>query len=325
MAILKRERGVFTIAVGKPVYLEMAIALVRSFRLWHRTANIQFFLATDARREMLPEDLRDLEIIALQPGQYGEGFSPKLHLDQMAPLEKSLFVDADCLCVGSLENAFAAFAGHAVSVIGRQVCRGEWFGDVATVCQRFGLAAMPRFNGGVYYLEKGELCSRVYETARDLEPRYHEVGFQCLRGCANDEVLISLAMAIHGQEPIPERGDIMNSLLAGPAGVEIDVFRGHASLKNVKGHPHHNPWYDLEELHPRLVHFLGSDVSSYPYRREQTRLRLVFEKRWPRWAASVWTSLVFSWPWLVRQKVRGFLRPLYHKIFGPRPIRSGRF
>src|ERR1051325_8359999 len=94
------ERAVFTFATGKPVYLEMACALARSFQLWNRGGDIPFFLATDAPSESIPGDLQDLPIIPLRPEQYGIGFSPKLHLDKLAPLDRSLFVDADCLCVG---------------------------------------------------------------------------------------------------------------------------------------------------------------------------------------------------------------------------------
>ena len=94
----------FTIAVGKPIYLEMACALARSFRLWHR-GDIVFFLATDAGACALPKDLRDLPLIPLAPGQYGRGFTPKLFLDKIAPADHSMFIDADCLCVGELQPA----------------------------------------------------------------------------------------------------------------------------------------------------------------------------------------------------------------------------
>ena len=144
------QNAVFTIAVGKPLYLRMACALARSFRLWHRDSDIGFFLATDADRASLPADLSDINIIPLRPGQYGRGFSPKIHLDKIAPADQSLFVDADCLCVGSLAEAFAAFRGHSVSVIGREISNGEWDGDVAAICRQFKIPALVRFNGGVW-------------------------------------------------------------------------------------------------------------------------------------------------------------------------------
>ena len=40
-------RAVLTIATGKWVYLNMAIALARSFLWWHRDSSIEFYIATD--------------------------------------------------------------------------------------------------------------------------------------------------------------------------------------------------------------------------------------------------------------------------------------
>ena len=92
------KRAVLTLALGKPIYLDMAINLARSFFWWHNGSEIQFFIATDQRR-LLPRDLPRVSIINILPGQYGSGFSPKLHLDKIALADQTLFVDADCLCV----------------------------------------------------------------------------------------------------------------------------------------------------------------------------------------------------------------------------------
>lgn len=316
--------AVFTIAVGKPIYLEMAYALARSYRRWRAERDPPFYLVTDADPAVIPPDLRDLRLVEIKPGEYGTAFTPKLYLDQLAPAPSSLFIDADCLCVGSLRSAFEAFEGKAVSVIGRQIADGEWFGDVRSICRQFGVASMPRFNGGLYYLERGKLCSAVYDEARALMPRYDEIGFQRLRGSANDEVLLSLAMAMHGQKPIPELGDIMNSLLAGPGGLEIDVSKGTAILRNPIGHPKRNDWYQMEELRPRIVHFLGMDCRAYPYGREIARLKLVDERGWPEWLARFWVGLSYSAPRQIMARVKGLLRPIWHRTLGPRPVRHGR-
>ena len=319
------DRAVFTVALGSPTYLQMAYALARSFRLWNRGHAIDFYLATDVARRSLPEDLRDLSLIGVTAAEMGLGFSSKLHLDKIAPAPRSLFVDADCLCVGPLEPAFAAFQGRPVSVIGGPISEGEWAGgDVAAICKRFNLEALIRFNGGVYYLEPGPLCTRVYDKARELEPDYESLGFTPLRGARNEEPLLSLAMALHGHSAIPERGDIMNSLLAGPGGLEIDVLKGRAVLFNPKQHPHHNPWYQLEELRPRLVHFLGQAPTAYPYKREIARLDLASRRSWPRWAARLFTALTISFPFMVVSALKDLLRPLWHRTLGPRKIRHGR-
>lgn len=319
-----RERAAFTIAVGKPMYLRMACALARSFRIWHQQSDIRFFIATDADRGSLPSDLQDIDLIAIKPGEFGTGFQPKLHLDKLAPASCSMFIDADCLCVGPLDEAFDTFAGMPVSVIGGKITEGEWGGDVATICARTGAEHLIRFNGGVYYLERGETCSSVYRTARELEPKYDELGFLRLRGCANDEALISVAMSLQSLRPVADRGDIMNSLLAGPGGVAIDVFEGRAVLKNPRGHKKHNPWYPMEEMRPRLVHFLGTELDTYPYRREELRLRQFCQQGWPKAVATLWADVTFSLPWLLLDGLKRVLRPAYHRLFGPRAIRSTR-
>ncbi|MFN5966424.1 MAG: hypothetical protein ACK46E_15105, partial [Pseudanabaena sp.] len=110
----------------------------------------------------MPPDLSDILIIELQPNQYGQGFSPKLHLDKISPADNTLFVDADCLCVGSLESVFDRCKGHTVSVIGKTILEGDFFGDVQSIRKRFSLNYLPYFVGGLYYFEKGDFRSGYY-------------------------------------------------------------------------------------------------------------------------------------------------------------------
>lgn len=314
------DRAVFSLATGKPVYIQMAVNLARSFKWWHKDSSIRFVLATD-QKDLIPPDLSDIEVIELQPGQYGQGFSPKLHLDKVAPAYQTLFIDADCLCVSSLEPVFDRFAGHAVSVVGGTISKGEWFGDVAAVCQRFGVAGLPKFNGGIYYLEKGEVSDRVYATARELEPQYDEIGLVRLRNRPNDELLMAIAMALHNQTPIPDDGSIFSDPQACPGGLFIDVLRGKSHLINPPApHPKHQAWYPFTEVHPILVHFLGHHTTIYPYKREELRLTLAAAKGWPIWAANLWATLFCSIPRLSDRTIKNLLRPAYRQFFGKRPV-----
>lgn len=200
-------RAVLTLAVGKEIYVQMAANLARSFRWWHRDSDIRFFLATD-RKDLVPPDLRDIGIVELQPGELGGGFSPKLHLDRLAPADETLFLDADCLCVANLEPVFDKFSGHEVSVVGREEVDGELFGDIAARCRAVGAPWAPRFCGGLYYVKKGTVSEEIFRQARQLEGRYDELGINRLRGVPNEEPLIGLGMALAGQRPLPEDGSI---------------------------------------------------------------------------------------------------------------------
>lgn len=317
--VQQKSRAVLTLAVGKPVYVQMAINLARSFKWWHPNRTIGFTLVTD-QKHLIPADLADIQILEVQPGQYGQGFSPKLHLDQLAPADRTLFIDADCLCCGSLESVFEQFENRAVSVIGSSISQGEWFGDVASVCQRFQIAALPKFNGGVYYLEKGDLSDRIYAKARELEPQYDEIGLTRLRDRPNDELLMAIAMALYDQTAIPDDGSIFTDPQACPVGLSVDVLRGRSKLVNPPApHPQHQAWYPVAEAHPILVHFLGHHTGCYPYTREELRLSLA-AKGWSILAADIWAMLRCSVPTLSLYTLKEVFRPIYHRFFGMRPV-----
>lgn len=316
------QRAAFTIAVGKPIYLEMAFALARSYLRWNQDG-IPLWLVTDRPVSHRPADLRQLNWVEIEPVRYGQGFTPKLFLDKMAPADCSLFIDADCLCVRDITSAFDKFAGHQVSVIGKRIQGGEWFGNVVDVKARLGITGYPRFNGGVYYLERGPDATSVFDTARALRQRYDEIGFIRLRGSENDEVLISVAMEIHNQKAIPEDGSIMNSLLAGPGGLSIDVIKGRALLRNPLSHKYHNAWYELEEMYPAIVHFLSADISEHPYRTEVMALKLM-AAGWSPLSARIGAKFASQLPWFATKAAKDLLRPFYRTAFGARPINNSR-
>jgi len=322
MSYKNSQRSVLTIATGKSIYIQMAVNLARSFKWWHKNSEIKFVIATD-QRELIPPDLSDIEIVELSPNQYGQGFSTKLHLDKITSAEKILFIDADCLCVGSLESLFDRFAGHSVSVIGGEISQGEWFGDVASVCCQFQVKSLPKFNGGVYYIEKGEMSNQVYTKARELDPLYDKIGLIRLRGKPNDELLMAIAMAIYKQQPIPDDGTILSDPQACQGGVFIDVFRGYSRLINPPApHPQHQDWYPFEEVSPLLVHFLGYHTDFYPYKREELRLKLVVAKKLPVWLSNILATLLCSIPLLSKRFLINSLRPIYHRFFGIRAVKT---
>ncbi len=170
-------RNVITIATGKYLYLEFAFNLARSFLWWNKDTGINFYLITDLDIA-LPFDLKDkIKIKLIKPDEVGSGFSSKLYLDKLAPQGQTLFIDSDCLVFSNLLYLFERFKGHAVSVVGTFIKDDEWFGDIGKIRSSFNLPHLPKFNGGIYYLEKGEKANAVYDTARELEKSYDEIGF----------------------------------------------------------------------------------------------------------------------------------------------------
>jgi hypothetical protein len=316
------DRGIITLATTKAVYFEMAVNLARSFVRWNDLSRLSFTIVTDLPKQ-LPPDLSGVNLIHLAPGSLGAGFAPKLHLDRIAPAEHTLFVDADCLCMGALEPIFQRFRGRAVSVVGGTISRGEWFGDVGAICARFSVPALPKFNGGIYYVEPGPKAKAVYDRARALEKIYDELGLVRLRGRPNDELLIAIAMAVEGCEGIPDDGTIVGDLFSCPEAIQIDVLSGRCRLRNPPTpDPRHRDWFALAEVEPRIVHFLGHHVQGWRYRNEALKLLMVSRLKQPPPLARLFGSIYAAWFGLIEQ-TKDQLRPTFRRLFGTRKIRAG--
>jgi hypothetical protein len=318
---LNKPRNVLTIATGKKLYVDMAVNLARSFWLWNAASGIDFCLATD-QPQLLAEDVRHfVKIIPIQPGELGEGFSPKLHLDKLAPAGQTLFIDSDCLIYGNIENVFKRFEGHSVSVVGGYISTGEWFGDVAAICKKFKVKQLPKFNGGIYYLENGDKAAKVYSLARQLETQYDEIGFVRLRERPNDEVIIALAMALNGEKPIADDGTIMSDPLSCPGKYATDVIKGKTTLYNPpKPNPLHQDWYPFETVHPLIIHFLGHHSLNYQYKKDACLLQAVNTNKltaWRRLSATAGIEL----PERIKDTAKNLFRPVYKLIFGTRAIK----
>ena len=319
---MQQPLNVLTIATGKKIYADMAANLARSFWLWNAESNINFYVATD-QPQYLPDDVKHyIKIIPVQPDEFGQGFSPKLHLDKLAPIGKTLFIDSDCLIYGNIESIFEKFADRDVSVVGGYISSGEWFGNVASICKKFDVKQIPKFNGGIYYIEKGGKATQVYTTARELEKQYDAIGFTRLRGRPNDEVLMALAMEINGQQPIPDDGSILAEFVNFQSGIKSDLLNGISELYNHPANPKYQENWRLTIARPTVVHFLGHHNQVIPYTKEVKQLKYLFENKWPPNMAKAITFVQVTLPFTISLFLKNTLRPIYRSIFGLRKIKK---
>lgn len=319
---MEANKNIITLATGKKFYFDLAINLARSFVVWNKHAGIDFYIATDLNYE-LPDDLAGyIKIISLKPNQYGLGFSPKIHLDKIAPPGRTLFIDSDCLIFDNLLNVFERFEGKTVSVVGSHISSGEWFGNIDIICKKFNLPHIPKFNGGLYYLENGPETTEIYKSAREIEKNYDEIGFVKLRNRPNDEVIMALAMQIHNQTPVADDGKVMSDPQACPGGYKINIINGKRWLFNPPfPHPLHQVWYPFEKVEPIIFHFLGSYTHDYPYRREAYRLKKTLKNQLNLRTES-FAKIFIEWPDRIESSFKKLLRPTYTFLFGHRKIKK---
>lgn len=313
------DRAVLTIATGKTIYADMAINLALSICEW--TSKIKIQIATEFEEKTF-NHLDNVEVLKFRKGELGIGFSAKLLLDQISNAEQTLFIDCDCLAYNNVEKIFDVFQSKAVGVVGSSIECGEWFGDVSKILERFKLKEIPKFNGGLYYSEKGEMCSRVYKRARELEKQYDEIGLVRLRGRPNDELLMAIAMAENGLKAVQDDGTIMADPQAFPGKMSLNILKGHASLQNPSSpSTSHVAWNSLKKARPVLVHFLGSAHETPQYLADSAFLKykkIVKNK----YLAYVITRIIILIPGYFKQQTKVLLRPIYRFLIGTRPIKK---
>jgi hypothetical protein len=317
------EKSVITIATNKKMYVDMACNLAMSFLLWNDVNSIHFFLVTDCP-QFIPEKLRNrIEIIVVSPGELGDGFSTKLHMDKFAYAKQTLFIDADCLVYANLEPAFNEFKGHEVSVIGYNRYEGKDIGfckDIALVIADTGISYFPLLCGSVYYFEKGEMANNIFDYARSLLKSYHDIGLISLRNKENEEPLIAISMAKFNQLPVNDTGLIKADKMFYEF-LDTNVIEGKARLWNTDRIP--IPEYSkLKSASPLIVHFNAYYAEMFEYKAEVIRLKQVFLGNKSIAFANLYAAILSIAPGKSIKAFKNLLRPFYRSIFGYRNAKS---
>lgn len=316
MTTTSPDRAVITVAQGKPFYFRLATNLVRSFLFHRKDERIACIVATDDEAKF-PEDVRRaVRFVRVDAAVHGIGFSPKLWLDRLSPANRTLFLDSDCIVYGDLAPVFDRFAGHALSCIGRMETHGEFYGDIAERCARFGVPALPKLMGALYYLEAGERCTAACAKARALEKEYDALGFKRLRDRPNEEPLLSIAMALHGERPLTDDGSIKADAIDYRHGIDTSVLRGYAAFRRREGEHQHLPLLAT----PLIGHYPNEFIELPAYRADEHALALHAGGA-SQVTARIRASLLCRLPLHAKRTIKNTARPLFHLVAGPRKVR----
>lgn len=219
------ERVVFTVAVGKPKYGQMAMGLARSLHL----------IEDRTPRAVLTDldgfDWKRYFDVVIRPE------APRTALDKLLALEltdaaKVLSLDCDMLAFRRLDEVFEFCNGKDLAVQGFPQSDGKWHGlEVADVCRKYSKVSIPRFNGGMIYYERSEGAAALFARAREIERDYAATGFADFRGNASEEVCVALAMLETGLgDMIPDETDFMSTGVGMVGKPRIDVLRNRCEF-----------------------------------------------------------------------------------------------
>lgn len=215
------KRVVYTVAVGAPRYAEMALGLARSLSL-----------QGDATPRIVASDIDDPRLsrwfsAVVPPRQGVPTYLQKLQAFQQSDADAALFIDSDSLVFGRLDPIWEACRGKPVAVLGYWQSEGQWYGPLAPVLPKIGVDAIPHFNGGMIYTERGPAFDAVVAEALEVAANYGDLGLDFFRGNVPDEPCLSIAMARTGHgHLIPDDCDFMNTPVGLIGPLSLSVMKG---------------------------------------------------------------------------------------------------
>ena len=211
-------RGFVTIATGAERYFDIAKNLVWSYRQF---ASVKYPFAIICDREN--EYTAEFDDVLLLKKAYCN-YLDKLQLYEYLPYDETIFIDADSLAYGDLDEWWDIFKdADDFSLFGyawEDLKSGRgWFVPDGTGKFKNKITFIPDFNGGIYYMRRSEKCKRVFELANYFADNFSQYRFNGFTSPA-DEPCLALAMAIERCMPldIHEKG-----LVFAPIRREIDL------------------------------------------------------------------------------------------------------
>lgn len=147
------RRGYLTMAVGRPRYLEMAVDMALS--LQEHTTDPVALAADEALARLARQRYGPVfDAVTEIPGRFLEGRAIKYGSAAASPFAETMFVDSDCLVLGSLDYLWAGLDGADVAMLGELLTeeQDENHHGFSTrrLMRKFGLDRYLKTNSGVF-------------------------------------------------------------------------------------------------------------------------------------------------------------------------------
>ena len=296
-------KGILTLAYGSKMYVDQGVALGRSLNI--HCGDIPTAVVTDST---CPELHSLFDIVIPLDASRGTGVVQKLYIDMYSPFEKTLFIDCDSIVVRNLGFAFALFNESKACVIGTELYQSTEVVDVAnveTVLHTLSIDSLPKFNGGVYFIDRTTSHVSMMEKARELAANYADYGFLEFRSDGPaDEMLIGAAMTIVGCTSVCDGARLMRTPIGTTGKLQVDSILGKAAFLK----------YGIP-VTPAIVHFAGPFQKDPVYDRERLKLQIYHQTQFFRFQRAVFAGWRFELRgWIGALGARGFK-------YLPRPIR----
>ena len=298
--VMFMTKGFITIATGKEEYYALARNLLRSYRRFCPSP-LPFAILADRENEYTAE----FDDVLVFPNGATNSYLDKLRLAEFAPYDETIFIDADCLAFGDLNVIFDHFKdADDFSCFGRVLPLDDktgWFEYENLGALQEKVSYVVGLHGGIYYMRKGDMSSKVMADAMDFIPNYKDYGFRG-KFDLGDEPLVALAMAVNGCRPIPFIPEDICCYWEYADRVDMDITRGKATVDGR---------YDTI-----LMHWGTRFTRGLQYKKQLALLELMD-------APEQWKACAAHYDRLIRQeKAKKFALRLKNKILRTMGIRK---
>lgn len=223
------KKGFITIATGKKEYYILARNLLHSYHYFCKNP-LPFAILCDRKNEYISE----FDDVILYKNGATNSYLDKLSLGEYLPYDETIFIDADCLAYGDLNQIFEYFQdADDFSCFGRVLPLEDktgWFEYQNLGYLQNKVSYIVGLHGGIYYMRKGELVERVFDSAKSFIPEYSRFKFKGKFDTPGDEPLVALSMAVNGCRPVLFRREGICCYWEYINCMSIDITKGMAKI-----------------------------------------------------------------------------------------------
>lgn len=259
-------RGFITIATGSELYFQLAKNLLLSYKLFCEDP-MPFAILCDKENEYTA--LFDKAIV-FQKSEHP--YFDKFTLLKRSPFDETIFLDADRLAYGDLNEFWTYFKDAAdFSAAGTNYPIDSDLGlfqKDAVNEYRDRVHWKPDIHGGLYFIRKGALCDAIYEDCQNIISHYSDFTWPDFCAPYGDEPVLCLAMAangVHALEADPQNYGIPWEVTQ----MRVDIFSGKCSYAT--------QWHPLV-AQGRMIHWSVRYCKKPLYRFEAEKVNLLAEK-----------------------------------------------
>lgn len=207
------QRGFVTMAVGSPRFLEMGVDMALSLR--EHSEDPVALVADEGIAGIVRDTYPDVfDEVTLLPERFMDGRARKYGLAAASPFDRTAFIDADCIVLGSLDHAWSALESNTAAFVGELLgpADDENHHGFSTkrLMKRFDLDHYLKTNSGFFCFRTEEMKPLMDEMVRCFTDEVRpQLKWQVVLGrWIGDEIAIGIVGGRHGLGTLPKPAEM---------------------------------------------------------------------------------------------------------------------